>query len=444
MRHRHLSLAAVAVTTAVLTSACGAVSPAHSAAEEFEEHFISTYPDTVLEAVTTATDTWPWLGGEMSGSLVLADDTPPEVLSTILDEVATWQPGENATYDGVGVLANGICLFGSDSQLARKQVLRDRLYAEQLALVGSWDCPTWLGGESQYVGSLEDLMEDTAMVRSLWDNGDGPLRVSARLHDPYGSVDQVWATVPESVPDVLTAIRQEHPVKTFDLTDGDLRVAVTATTRVAELQALADSVAGADLVVEVMQGSLDTEKAAQIEEIATVADQVRAVPGVLGVDVHHPGQLVISVTDSTVVRAVHEAAVTHPDLGSATVEITVEAHDPEHQWARHRYFWQAGGSEAPLEAFLDLVGHESVSVVQVSNRAEPGASVELSVPLAEGFPQLKEVLPDGLAAKVTGSDALAWVEFTAARSLDPADLQTRFTTPDLAQLARDWNAAGSG
>lgn len=443
MRLPHPGLAVVAVTAALLTSACGSLSPGHAAAEEFEEHFTSAYPDVVLEAVTTAADKWPLVGGQMGGSLVLADDTPPDLLESILEEVLTWQTGENASYDGVGVMANGLCLTPGDEQQDLKLALRDRLYAEGLALQGAWGCPSWLGGTSLYSGTVAQLAQDSATVSGLWSESDGALRLVANVNEPYGTVDRLWADVPESLPDVLTAIGQEHAVKTFELTDSGLRVAVAATTRLPELQEIADGLAGADLVVEVMQGSLDAEKATQIEGLADVADEVRTVPGVLGVDVQQPLQLVVAVEDAAAVRAVHETATAHPDLGSASLQITLDAADPDDEWARHRYFWQPGGSDEALQAFLDLAASPSVSFVQLTNGAEPRASVDLAVPLADGFATLKDLVPDGMSLSVTGSDALASVEFTAARTLDPDDLQTRFTTPDLGRLARDWNAAGT-
>ncbi|USQ80629.1 hypothetical protein NF556_02920 [Ornithinimicrobium faecis] len=441
MRFRLTTIAATTAATVLLTSACGSISPAQSAAEEFESHFTSTYPDEVLEAVTTASGKWPWARGDMSGSLVLADDTSPEQLATILDDVTAWAPEENSSYDGVGVLANGLCLSSSDPQLEHKHLLRDRLYAEGLALQGTWPCPTWLSGTTQYTGTLAELMQDTETVRSLWTEADGELRVVAAVNTPHGAVDHVWTQIPQTAHEVLTAVRQEHPLRTFELTDAGLRVAVTATTRIDELQELADGVAGADLIVEVMQGSLDADKAAQIEELAAVVDQVRAVPGVTAAEVPLPGQLVIGVEDSAAIRAAHEAATTHPDLGAARVEITLDAQDPEDEWARHRYFWAQGGTEEALDAFLALTAHDTVSFVSLSNTPAPSASVNLTVPLADGFAHLKPALPDGLPVEVSGSDALASVEFTAARTLAPDDLTSRFTTPDLDQLASDWNAA---
>lgn len=441
---RRLTTLVAATAGGLLLAGCGSAWPTSDARERFVEHFTTSYPDHVVETITESYEKFPFAGGELSGVVVLTDDTPPEVFGEVLDQVLSWETGNAASFDGVGVLANGVCVFASDDQQTLKQHLRDRLYAEGLALQGTWPCPSWLGQETAYQGSLQDLAEDTGTVRNLWGETDDALRLVAEVHSPYGSVDHVWTTLPGILPDVLTAIGQEHPVKTFELTDDSLRVAVPVTTRVVELQELADGVAGDDLVVEVVPGSLDADKAAQVEALAAVADRLRTVPGVTGVDVRQPGGLVVSVKDGGAVAAAQEAAVTHPDLGSATVEIILDAQDPDDPWARHRYFLSPGGTDQALEVFVALIGHEDVSFVQFRNQAEPSASVELSVPLAAGFPQLQEVLPDGLAVKVTGSDAIAWVEFTSARTLDPGDLQTRFTTPDLAQLARDWNAASSG
>src|SRR5699024_3275067 len=108
-----------------------------------------------------------------------------------------------------------------------------------------------------------------------------------------------------------------------------------------------------DVAVEVLQGSLDADRAAQIETLAAVADRVRAVPGVTGVDVRQPGGLVVGVADADTVAAAQEAAITHPDLGAATVEITLDAQDPDNRWAQHRYVISSGGTDTPLQAFLD-------------------------------------------------------------------------------------------
>lgn len=439
MGRRHTTLVAT-TASCLLLAGCASAWPTSNARERFVDHFTTSYPDHVVETITESSEKVPFAGGELSGVVVLTDETPPEVFGQVLEEVLSWETGNAASFEGVGVLANGVCVFASDDQRELKQHLRDRLYAEGLALQGTWPCPTWLGQETAYEGSLQELAEDTGTVRDLWGEADGALRVVADVHTPYGSVDHVWTTLPDTLPDVLTAIGQEHPVKTFELTDDSLRVAVAATTRVTELQELAEGVAGDDLAVEVLQGSLDADRAAQIEALAPVAERVRAVPGVTGVDVRQPGGLVVSVEDTDTVAAAQEAAVTHPDLGSATVEITLDARDPDHQWARHRYFVSSGGTDEALEDFVELIGHEDVSVVQFRNYAEPSASITLRIPLSDGFAQLRPVLPDGLAVSVTGSDAIASVEFTVARTLAPEDLSSRFTTPDLDQLARDWNA----
>lgn len=442
MRHRLIPLA-LASAGAVLLSGCGSAWPASDAEERFVEHFSTTYAEHVVSTTTQSSGKWPYAGGELSAQVVLADDTPPELFDQITQEVIAWDPDNSTTYDGRGATANGLGVCAGDEQREAKQELRHGLYAEGLALTGDWPCTTWERTEgAPYQASVADFSTDGTTVRALLGEDGADLWVRAELREPWGSVDARWVSVPPQLEDTLAAVGEVMPIRTFEFTQAQgLRIAVPATSDLRAAQQAAEEAAGPDLPVEVVQGDLDPVKAAEIEALAPVADHVRAVPGVIDVTAR-PGHLVIAVDDPGTITAAVQAATTHPALGAASVELNLDASGPDDEWARHRYFWDRGGSDEILDVFVELVGHEAVSSVQVSNRAAtPTVSVTLSHPLADGFGDLKPVLPDGLSVKVAGHEALPSVEFISARTLAPEDLTTQFTTPDLDQLASDWNAA---
>lgn len=441
-----------AVGVVLLTTACGSIAPGAVAAEEFTDHFSAAHPDHVLEAVTTATDELPWVSGRMAGSLILADDTPPEVLTTILEDVTTWEPDADATYDGVGVQANGVCLYASDSQRELKHLLRDRLYAEGLALQGTWGCPNW--SESQeppYRGDLDQLVQDTATVRSVWEEPDGGLRVVAAITDPTGSVDHVWSTLPETLPEVLTAIDQEHAVLRFAMTDDGLRVAVPTTTRIDELQRLADTTAGPDLTVQVMQGSLDPGQAEDLDALAPLGDALRTVPGVESVIIEHD-RVTLATRDVQAVRGIYDAALEHPEFHDGlALRIRHDRLVPDADQVSFFYEVPSGSTGHLLPVFVELADLRIVNRLWVSGSPDAGDSsgtgdlslmVNFTTPLPEALPHVKGMLPDGIRIKATGADHRETVTFTTAPTLAEDDLNSIYVIPDLDAIAQAWNSAG--
>lgn len=438
--------ALTALSLALVTSACGSIAPGATAAEEFTQHFSSGYPDHVLEAVTTATDELPWVGGAMGGSLILADDTPPDTLAAILEDVTTWEPDADADYDGVGVLANGLCLCGSDIQQDQKQQLRDRLYAEGLALQGTWRCPNWLHShEPPYRGELSELMQDTATVRSLWEKEDGELRVVADVSTPAGSVDHAWATLPESLPDVLAAVGEEQVVTTFDLTDGALRIAVPPTTRLAEAQAVAEAAAGPDLTVQVMQGSLDPQLSERLASLAPLGEALQPVPGVETVLVEQD-RITLSTRDVGAVRGIHDAALEHPEFQDGlALRIRYDRIVPDADHQSFFYEHPSGSTGERLPVFEELAALRTVTRLWVTeSRPEVNLDVQVNFtrPLADALPQVKGIVPDGIRMKATGPDHRETVSFTTARTLARDDLRSSYESPDLGAIASAWNDAG--
>lgn len=440
-------MALTALSVVLATSACGSISPGASAAEEFTEHFSSAYPDQVLEVVTTASDELPWVSGEMGGSLILADDTPPDTLAAILEDVTTWEPDADADYDAVGVQANGLCLYGSDSQQEPKTHLRTKLYAERLALQGTWRCPNWLRSyETTYRGELSQLMQDTATVRSLWGEEDGELRVVADISTPSGSVDHAWATLPQTLPDVLAAVGEDHPVKVFDLTDGDLRIAVQPTTELTDLQAVAEAAAGPDLTVQVMQGSLDSQQSERLDALAPLGDALRSLPGVETILVEQD-RVTLSTRDLGAVRGIYDAAMEHPEFQDGlALRIRYDRLVPDADQLSFFYEHPSGSAGERLSVFEELAALRTVNRLWVADSRQEGVNLDVQVdftrPLVDALPQVKEILPDGIRLKVAGADHRDSVTFTTARNLSADDLRSLYEIPDLGAIAQAWNDAG--
>ena len=442
MRTATLALAAAA---AVLVSGCGATFPGVAAAEDFADHFTAAHPEHVVEAVTQSDAKLPWVGGRMSGLLVLADDTPPEALDQILTEVAEWEPEHSSSYEPVGVVANGVGVCLGDDQVDLKRELREALYAEQEALAGEWLCPQWgvpEGIPPEYAAPLADFTRDTALVTELL--GDSDLVVHAKLSDPWGSVAGPWTEVPPQLEQTLAAVAAAHQVMSYGYDDEQgLRVAVPPTADLSDVQTLAEEVAGPDLPVEIVQGSLDPERAAELEQLAPVADDLRSVPGVASVGVL-PHSITVSIEDPGAAQAVRDTALEHPEFAEVSLRIEFPVVADDGRTTYHRYTLQPGAAGDEVALFRQLIDAdllEAASLAEPADGTATGLNLTLDAPLADGFPRLKALLPEGLRVVAQGTDGHATVEFTTARTLQADDLETRWTTPDLEQLARDWNAA---
>lgn len=443
MRTTRRTTALAAAAAVLLTAGCGSAFPGPAAAEDFTDHFTSTYPDHVVDTVTQSEALFPWVGGKMTGLLVLADDTPPELVGEILGAVEDWQPKQNSSYSPGGVIANGVGLCLDDDQLDVKTGLRDRLYDEQLALAGRWDCPLWDSAESKpptYRASFADFVQDTAMVTALIEGPD--LVVHAEVSEHWGSVEAPWTQVPAHLGDPLDAVATAGTVTSFSYDpEQGLRIAVPPTGDLTTVRAVAEEAAGPDLPVQIMQGSLDPERAAALEELGPLADELREVPGVSEVSLM-PHLVEVGVEDPDRVREVMDVALEHEEFAEVVLAIRYATPVGGEQHS-YRYLIHPGAPGAEVDLFIGLI---EADVVQVAHLAEtgadaPGLRLTLTAPLGEGVPPLKAVLPDGVRVTATGSDSYARVEFTTARTLEAGDMETMFTNVNPRQIVADWNAA---
>lgn len=444
MRTSHSLVLAAGAVLVMTTSACS-LSPAHSAAEDLTEHFTTAYPDHVLEAQTTAADQLPFVPGDLVATLVLADDTPPEALTEILGELVAWEPGNGATYQPIGVVANGVGICVDDPQQDAKVALRDQLYAEGLALEGTWGCSSgFVVTEPQYAGALDVLLRDTELVGPLLTGDAAELRLLASVDTPYGSIDHPWASLPETLAPTLDAVAAEHPLQIFALTDEGLQIAVRPTSETSGLLEVAEAVAGPDLPVQIMQGSLDPDRSTGFAERAHLADALGAVAGVDAVRLDPQSYVSVTTSDLGAVRDIYDAAMELPEFRETeTLRITVAAPGPDGTSLRHDYSHPPGADEAHLDLFGALVEHEVVTRVSLSDPGPEGARLTLSVTdtLPSSLPQVKGLLPDGLQVTAQGADWREVVDFTTARTLEANDIVTNRTIPDLEAIARAWNDA---
>lgn len=438
----------------LLTSGCG-IDPGHEAEREFVEHFTTAYPDHVVDTRTAAADKLPWIGGDMAGALVLADDTPPEVFADILADLTTWQPGSGSNYEPVGLVANGVGVCLADEQQEQLQALRDALYAEGLALEGSWPCPEALyGRDSSYQGTLDQVARDAAVVRELWD-GPGDLRLRAAVSDLSGTIDHSWPGLPDTLGATLEVVDAQQQVVAWTLTDDGLRIAITPTVDPGPTQAAATAAAGPDLTVQLMQGSLDADRAASLADLAHVADALRPVEGVSSVTVNDTG-VVVATPDPGAVRRIYDAALEHGEF-EEDLALRIRVDLPGAGGTTQNYFVRTpGGDDELLPLFEDLLASEVVTRVWVSSPLPvldpdnpqpgvptiPGVRLSLAGPVVDTVPALRGILPDGLRLSLTGPDHRDSVDLTTAPTIAAEDLRTIFTVPDLEAIAAAWNAAG--
>jgi len=452
------SLAVLATASlALLVSGCSAF-PGPEAQEEFTEHFTSTYPEHVVDTQTASSGKMPFMGATMEGSLVLADDTPPEIFATILDDLTAWEPDAGGvTYEPVGVVANGVGVCMGDEQQEQMQSLRDALYAEGLALQGSWPCEEPIyGSATTYRGSLADVTRDAEVVKRIWD-GSGELRLEAGVFPPSGTIDHAWVEIPDTLEATIEAVAAEQEIVTFELTDEGLRIAVTPTAGLEATQEAATAVAGADLPVTLMQGSLSPERAAAMADIAHIPDALRTVEGVTSVSVNaHNNTVAVATEDPAAVHGIYDTATEHPEFDEDLhLQIVVNLPGVDGTTPNH-FVRYPGGDDELLPLFLDLLASEDVTRLWISSPLPvfdpdnpqpgrptvPGVRITVAGPVVESVPELRGILPDDLRVNLTnGEDHRDSVDLTTAPTLTADDVDSIFTIPDLEAIAAAWNAA---
>lgn len=436
-----VTTALAAVTAVLLTSGCGALSQGADAAEQFTEHFMSAHPDFVVDTITNASDELPFTG-KVSGTLVLADNTPPEVLDELLTELEQWRPETGAAYSPIGVVAGGLGICLDDPQREAKRDLRTALYTEALVLQGGWGCAPWrTSTEPVYRGSFADLIADTESVRSVLE-ADDALVLTAEVSDPWGSVTAPWTQVPTDLADTLEAVAELHPVAGFRLEGDALAVNVGENADLTAARAAAQEAAGPDLDVQVLQGSLDADEAAANEILLPVVESLREVPEVDMAGAVR-GTVEVTTQDPGALRSIYDAVLGHPAFpNGGGLRIRVVDSGETSPVAGSAYSSSSG--DAHLDAFAALV---ALPTVQEARMIEPiaGQPASLHVTLVGGFTEgiasLRAVLPDGMEVTAHAPDSHQRVELTTARTLTDDDISTMFTAPDIPAIIKAWNAA---
>lgn len=452
----------------LLTAAGCTLNPAAKGAEELHAYFTQTYPEHVLDTATSSTNELPAMGS-LYAVVLLAPDTPPEMLQQIYQDLVDYEAPSRVGYTPIGVEANGVGICVRDPDQEQKRELRQALLDAQASLSGSWACPRH--GQAlnlDYIGSWEQFVADTALVQGLAPAGVADLELSARVAAGTTADDDTTATVPIAgivtgpwsaispaalavMPQVLHAAVTQAGVelKEYTLDGTSLTVAVQPTGALEVAQQAADDIAGSQLAVQVTQGSTDPDRQEHFAVLAPLTDALRALPEVSEVTSNVRELRVITATAEAVptIGAVVDA---HPEATAVTrVLITVErpgqGPDGVPVRALSGYSRPAGAGADLLptfEALLQVSGLETVSVTETAGQDPPRVVLRLShAGDLEPVAQAKPHLPQGARLIVFGAAERGGHEFTVADRIT-ADQVRNPAQPDSAgPLVEAWNAA---
>lgn len=425
------------LAASLLVTGCGPVNAGTAARDEFEAQLDADYGEHVEELRISDDNALPFAGTAF-GSVVLRPETPPDVL----DEIFAFVTGYRSTggsFDGSGVVANGVGICANDPQLDAKRALRAALHAEGSALDGEWPCPTSARLEPMaYEGTVAQLSADAALVRSL--GGAPGLELEARLTDPPGTAVTGFDAVPGSLAETLGAIAEVAEVVAFELAADGLSVAIHEGGDVAAAQAAADAVAGEGAAVRVVLGSLDPGEQAMIERLAPVLEALRRVPGVDGAEATGEG-VTLRTLDPLRARALLDAADGTAELEGLALTILVGEGSAAMRAAE--YVRPAGASSGGFEAFAALVADEGVSdatVREAGGGREAWIDVELAGPLLDAV-RLKPVLPIGIDGRLSSIADESSIMWTIADPLREEDVSSGVGDVDVPAFVAAWNAA---
>lgn len=425
---------AVASTTLLLVG-CGPVNAGSAAEDAFAVALDAAHGDWVEELRTSASNTLPF-AGDAYGSVVLRDDTPPDVFAAVYEFVTTY-PASN--FDGSGVEANGVGICIGDPQARAKQQLRDALFSAGATLAGDWRCPPSANSEPlPYRATLADFDTDQRRVRSV--GAGAGLTLEASISEPAGTVAAPFDAVPDTLAATLGAVAEETEVRQFALTGTDLVIAITPTGDLSPVQAAADAAAGPALQVQIALGSLDATEQAVYAELAPLIDELRQIPGVDSVTANTQG-IVLRVPDAQRVAAIHDAAMTQPELDE--IGVTILVGEGTHAEGASQYVRPIGGASEHIGGFVELLDTAGVTQVTV-HEAGGGRSIWFAVDVAGPLldtVQLRPMLPIGADAQLGSELEGSALRLTIADQLRAEDVWDASDTVDLGAFVAAWNAA---
>lgn len=426
-----------AVIAGLLFSGCGPVNAGSAAAERFEQAVRADYDEWVEGFNLSEHNTLPF-AGSANGSVLLRAETPPEVFDEVLAFVEQY-PDDR--FEASGVQANGIGVCVGDAARDAKHELRAALHAAGGALQGEWRCPPRPGDpDVGYHGDFAAFAADLPLLRSAAAGLGGPLTLQGSVTDPDGSVSGALDALPASAPAALEAIAAMAEVVRFALVDAQLTVAIVPTADPAPVQAAADAAAGDDLTVQVVLGSLDPSEQATYADLAPLLDELRALPGVDGVEARTL-EVTLRTSDAAGVQALGEAALEHPEFHDpqAGLSLRIELGGGD----RPTTYWRpADASTDHLARFAALVQREDVTEVTLNEASGSGnawLAVRVTGTLADAA-VLKPDLPVGIPVQLYGEANRNAARFTVAGQLTIDDLGSVRDEADGQAFLDAWNA----
>lgn len=411
------------------------------AEQEIADHFTSRYADDVIRVDAHTISEVPGRP-TLATAVVLRPETSPQVFEAVYADLVAFEPSTSVDYQPIGVDANGIGVCPGDGQREAKQALRTRLQATGQSLKGSWTCAGNRPHRMKpYTGTLQDFAADAATVRPLLATAP-EVTVDAALREPEGSVTGPWSRVPATLKPTLDTIARDQQISRFALDGNRLRVAVQPTSDLSATRTAAERAAGSELEVEVHMGSLDGSQdptEAGPEEFGPVVDALRRIPGVTRVEVT-TATLRVTVADPSRLVSVHDEALALPEFTSSMhLQLLVGERPQQSEYTR-----AATSSGGHVQAFADLVAAPPVThvkMIEAGDQQEFWLRVNVSEPIVTAAPRLKPIIPEGMLVEFYSPSDRALVTITARDQITEADVRTRTSDLDPAEIVRAWNAA---
>lgn len=430
---------AVIAVASLALAGCGAVNAGSAVEEEFNEAIRGEHGDLIVETRVNAHNDLPFAGGA-SATVVVRPEASAEEFAAVLEDVLSFGPS-TGDYDGVGVIANGVGVCAPDPQREAKQALRDALHEGGVSLAGEWACPPASGDDPRpYVGTLAQFDADLGVVASV--GGAPGLHLEAWLSEPSGKISGPLDELPDTLGESVDAVADLEDIVDFEVVEGSLNIAITPTSDPAAAQAAAEAVAGPDLSVEVVLGSLDPAQQTEYAALGPLLDDLREVPGVVEVETS-THVVTLRTMDPEQVVAIQEAALAHEEFENRlTLEILVG--EGTQATGAAEYTRPLGGERDGIALFHDLVTHPGVSHARVqepSPTVEAWITVDVVGPLTD-VADLRSLLPVGVEVQASSDQDNRSVRFTIADTVSADDFYSVHDDTDVAGLVAAWNAAG--
>lgn len=425
----------------LLLSGCSYADAANIGAEELRAQFEADYPEH-LERMEIQSPSGLFGGGHVWAAAWLGPDTPEEVLDAALADLEAFE-ASHVSFFAAGVVANGVGICAADPQREAKRELRAVLAERGLSLAGAWGCSLRPDTPEQaYEGSLAELIRDTELVQSV---GLGSaLTLTAELREPFGTVTGDWLSLPVSGLAAAVAVAEaELDLARVDWDGARLTLTVQPTTDVTEVAAAAQQAAGPQIEVLVRNGA---DGGAAGAASGPLADALRAVPGVTGVQDGARG-LMVRVSDAEVVVPALAAGADQDRFIGTDVQV-IPASAPTDSASvslASRYVKPAGAAAGDPTGWLALLQVDGLRDVTWTVPVDDGIpTVQLALDQAGlGWTvEAKPLIPEGSQVRLTGLHDWATVEFGAAALLSEEDVSAGPITWDASALVEAWNGAG--